>query len=221
MPTTPNYAFPYPNLSDAPNGPAALEDLASATDTALAAVELASIPKTLVNAKGDLIAATGSDAVARLPVGTNGQVLAADSGESTGAKWVAPPVGMAAASSAAVATSQTTSSTSYTDLATVGPAVTVAVGASGVAIVTITSQILPPSGTATASFALSSGNTLAAADDNAISYTCDASGNGGIQASTVTVLTGLTPGSTVFTMKYKGTSVSNAFSNRKIGVVTF
>jgi len=49
--------------------------------------------KTLVDAKGDIIAATAADAVARLGVGTNGQVLSADSAQSTGLAWVTPSSG--------------------------------------------------------------------------------------------------------------------------------
>lgn len=45
------------------------------------------IAPTIVDAKGDLIAATAADTVARLAVGTNGQVLTADSTASTGLKW--------------------------------------------------------------------------------------------------------------------------------------
>jgi len=45
------------------------------------------IQKTIADAKGDLISGTGSDTVARLAVGTNGQFLVADSGETTGLKW--------------------------------------------------------------------------------------------------------------------------------------
>lgn len=45
------------------------------------------IPPTIVDAKGDLIAATAADTVARLAVGTNGQVLQADSTTATGLKW--------------------------------------------------------------------------------------------------------------------------------------
>jgi hypothetical protein len=49
------------------------------------------IASTIVDAKGDLIAATAADTVDRLAVGTNGQVLTADSGQSTGLKWGAAP----------------------------------------------------------------------------------------------------------------------------------
>jgi hypothetical protein len=45
------------------------------------------IAPTVVDAKGDLLAGTAADTVGRLAVGTNGQVLAADSGETTGLKW--------------------------------------------------------------------------------------------------------------------------------------
>lgn len=48
---------------------------------------------TIWNAKGDLAAATGADAAARVAVGSNGQVLTADSGESAGVKWSAPVSG--------------------------------------------------------------------------------------------------------------------------------
>jgi hypothetical protein len=45
------------------------------------------IAPTIVDAKGDLIAGTAADAVARLAVGTNGQILTADSTAATGMKW--------------------------------------------------------------------------------------------------------------------------------------
>ncbi len=45
------------------------------------------IQNTIVDAKGDLITATGSDVPARLAVGANGTMLVANSAESTGLKW--------------------------------------------------------------------------------------------------------------------------------------
>lgn len=51
------------------------------------------IPATIVDAKGDLIAATAADTVARLGVGTNGQILTADSAEATGVKWATSAAG--------------------------------------------------------------------------------------------------------------------------------
>jgi hypothetical protein len=51
------------------------------------------IQNAIVDAKGDLIAATAADTPARLAVGTNGYVLTADSAESTGLKWAAASAG--------------------------------------------------------------------------------------------------------------------------------
>jgi hypothetical protein len=51
------------------------------------------IQPTIVDAKGDIIAATAADTPARLAVGANDTVLTADSSTSTGLKWAAPASG--------------------------------------------------------------------------------------------------------------------------------
>jgi len=51
------------------------------------------INPTIVDAKGDIIAATAADTVARLAVGANDTVLTADSTTATGLKWATPSSG--------------------------------------------------------------------------------------------------------------------------------
>ena len=51
------------------------------------------IQPTIVDAKGDLIAATAADTPARIAVGANDTVLTADSAEATGLKWATPSSG--------------------------------------------------------------------------------------------------------------------------------
>jgi hypothetical protein len=51
------------------------------------------IQPTLLTAKGDLITATAASTVARLGVGTDAQILVADSSTSTGLKWATPASG--------------------------------------------------------------------------------------------------------------------------------
>ena len=70
------------------------------------------IASTIADAKGDLIVGTAADTVARLAVGTNGQVLTADSSEATGLKYATPASGamtlITRATFSAVATTTTT-----------------------------------------------------------------------------------------------------------------
>lgn len=88
-PTAGNVAL---DAGDIPNTPAGG---ISATDVQAALNELDTdkanssdaILKSIVDAKGDLIAATANDTVARVAVGTNGQVLTADSGQTAGVRW--------------------------------------------------------------------------------------------------------------------------------------
>ena len=60
------------------------------TSAAVVAAVGTSIPASLADAKGDIIAATGADTFTRLAVGgTAGHVLTVDSAEATGLKWAA------------------------------------------------------------------------------------------------------------------------------------
>mgnify|MGYP000323584301 FL=1 len=72
-----------------------VSDLTQAQSLAIATTVTAletgnALTEAIVNAKGDLLAATGADAVDRVAIGTNGDILTADSSEATGVKWVAP-----------------------------------------------------------------------------------------------------------------------------------
>jgi hypothetical protein len=49
------------------------------------------VPKSLVDAKGDLLVGTADNTVARKAAGTNGQTLTADSTQTDGLKWATPP----------------------------------------------------------------------------------------------------------------------------------
>jgi hypothetical protein len=121
--------------------------------------------------------------------------------------------------SASVATQQTTTSTSYTDLATAGPAVTLNTGTD--VIVTIScGHFNNAAGTITSysAVAVSGATTLAAADGNAAAVSDNRNGFSQ-QVARRFKMTGLTPGSNTFTLKYKSSSGSSVgFVNRDITV---
>jgi hypothetical protein len=74
---------------------AATSATSAASSASQAAVIVASaVSGTLIDAKGDLLVGTADDTVARLPVGTNGYLLTADSAETPGIKWAAAPVSL-------------------------------------------------------------------------------------------------------------------------------
>lgn len=115
---TPNFNWPVPTSTDlVKDGATAIEALGDSIDASLVDLkggttgqvlsktsntdmdftwvtsdDANAIQNTIVDAKGDLIAATAADTPARLAVGTNGQVLTADSTASTGLAWATPTV---------------------------------------------------------------------------------------------------------------------------------
>ena len=116
MASTPIYNWPTPdNTGLVKNGALDMRTLGDAIDTTMGTM----VAKTIVDAKGDLIAATAADTVSRLAIGTNGQVLTADSTAATGIKWATPAGGggkLLQVVSATTSTSYTNSTTTLTDV---------------------------------------------------------------------------------------------------------
>lgn len=120
-----------------------------------------------------------------------------------------------------VLTSENTTSTGYTDLATVGPAVTLNTGTD--VLVTLSSTVLKTSGGAGfngfMSVAVSGATTIAAIDDNATTAS-SAGGAGFADALARTFkLSGLTPGANTFTAKYRVNGSDFTFHHRDITVI--
>jgi hypothetical protein len=91
MATTTNYSWSTPDdTALVKDGAAAIRSLGTAIDTTVFTNAGAAIAKATVDAKGDLIAGTADNTVARLAVGANDTILVADSSTATGLKWAAP-----------------------------------------------------------------------------------------------------------------------------------
>lgn len=195
---------------------------AKIADGAVTAAKLdsaAAIQPTIVDAKGDLIVGSGADAVARLAVGTSGYFLKADSGATNGLSWAAVAQAVSAINLDYVATDQTTSSTSYADLSTSGPSVTLTTGTSAIVLFGCYYGDTDNLGNdGYMSVAVSGASTVSASD------TWAAIGNQGLNNVHIVngyKFTGLTAGSNTFTAKYKkanGTSTAQ-FKNRFLLVI--
>lgn len=118
-----------------------------------------------------------------------------------------------------VLTSETTSSTSYTNLATAGPNVTTTTGTS--AFVTCTAFMSNSSAGAQCfmSFVVSGATTLAESDVRALRYESGAA-NDSIRASMRTRVT-LTAGSNTFTARYRVDAGTGTFAHRFLTVEAF
>lgn len=125
---------------------------------------------------------------------------------------------------AGVATSESTPSTTYTNLTTGGPAVTATIGATFKALVTLRAA-LANANVPVASYmgvAISGASTFAAADSTAIGFTSTIASSG-IRTGMVILYTALGAGSTTFTAKYRTdgggnmTAVDRAISVTPLG----
>jgi len=162
-------------------------------------VPLSGIQETTVDAKGDIIAATAADAVARLAVGANDTILTADSSTATGLKWAAPAGGLTF-QNVADTSERTTTSTSFVSLGS-SSAVTITTGTK--ALVLFGGQFRYYSGAITFDV---SGATTSTGDD---SRACFQTTGEIEQVSRHFVITGLTAGSNTFTLKYRSVSGNN------------
>jgi hypothetical protein len=139
----------------------------------------------------------------------------------TGSTGPTGSTGFPNSDSAEVTTEQSTSSTSYTDLATSGPAVTVTTGTKALVIVTSLVQNNLSGYGVRASYAVSGATTIAAADKFATLIRSSGENGRQIQrASAAFMVKNLTAGSNTFTMKYNVESgTTGTFSNRQITVI--
>lgn len=150
-----------------------------------------------------------------LAIGTAGQVLKTNAG-ATAPEWAAA-VGSFSATSATVAAQESTTSTSYADLATIGPAVTVTTSTEVLVIVSGELQNGTTDTSASMSFAVSGATTLAASDERRLAVLLQAADVVG--ASLVIHVSELTAGSNTFTAKYRVGGGSGLFTRRRITVI--
>ena len=165
--------------------------------------------------KGDLYTYSTTDA--RLGVGTNGQVLTADSTAATGIKWATAAGGSITSGNNFVATSQTTTSTSYTGLAT-GQTVTITTGTKALVLLHARMTNSGSGNSARMSFAVSGATTMAADDDKAIFMT-PYTASEFIQFGGHVYVTGLTAGSNTFTAQFRVGAGTGTFVARYITVI--
>lgn len=122
-------------------------------------------------------------------------------------------------STAFISTGENTTSTTYTDLATPGPSVTVTVGSSGNLLLFFGAAIAnvgAGSSLGVISFVLSGANILAPSDSRASAAGPPAGSSSG--AFTSLQLTGLLPGPTTIKLQYRVTAGTTNFSGRNLTV---
>lgn len=95
MATTSNYSWTTPDDTDlVKDGASAIRTLGSAIDTTVFNNAGAAVAKSLIDAEGDLIVGDAADAVQRLAIGSNGNVLTVDTTVDGKIKWAAASSGL-------------------------------------------------------------------------------------------------------------------------------
>jgi hypothetical protein len=134
---------------------------------------------------------------------------------STGANALAARVPTVAS----ISTSQTTSSTSFADLATVGPQITVTTGTIAIVLFSASMAHSVDNNETATSVTVSGASSIAASNAWELSF----DGNKATNFSRGTgahIFTGLTAGSNTFTMKYRvGASPTGTFRDRELNII--
>lgn len=117
-----------------------------------------------------------------------------------------------------LSTAQTSTSTSYTDLATVGPDVVVTTGTSALVVVSAQMSNSTTAELVFMSWAVSGATTVSADDAWALAFASNPGGQA-MHASSVYKATSLTSGSNTFRAKYKATGGTGTWSRRSIIVI--
>lgn len=118
----------------------------------------------------------------------------------------------------------TTTSTSFTATLSgtpgTNPSVTVDIGDNGLALVILTANIANSTANTAVrmGFAMSGANTVAASDAACMQH-ADPTASSPEQGSWGKLFTGLTPGSTTFTLQYRVSAGTGTFLNRSISVI--
>lgn len=123
-----------------------------------------------------------------------------------------------AISGATTATAEGTTSTSYTDLATAGPAVTVTTGTQALIFMQAALENNTAGSIAHFSYAVTGASAAGAADSTGGFYESP-SANDRARFGVMHLRTGLTAGSNVFTMKYRASANTATFRDRHIAVI--
>lgn len=118
----------------------------------------------------------------------------------------------------AVTTGQTSTSTSYTDLATVGPEVTVTTGTQALVTFDVFTSNNTSGGRTFAALAISGATTASAATDLAAIYEASAASDAAVVGRTF-LYTGLTAGSNTFTLKYQVSTGTGTWQYRRLTVM--
>ena len=211
MATTTNYGWTTPDdTALVKDGASAIRTLGSSVDTTTKALN----PSTTL---GDIeYRSSTANTNTRLGIGSTGNVLTVAGGVPS---WATPVASPPTNSVNFVSTSESTTSTSFTNLTT-SQAVTITTGTKVLIIMSAEVNVGATTNKARFGFAVSGATTLAASETNNMVIQGNNSAASNNQVSNSFILTGLTAGSNTFTAKFMsslGDSVS--FAKRFLSVI--